>query len=485
MSISASLSNSLSGLAATARSAELVSSNVANAMTEGYARREIELSSRVSAGNGGGVAVDGVSRIIDDAIVRDRRLAEASVANSSTSLAFFEDLQSLIGTPDQAGSLGALLTKLEGALIEASSRPDITARLAAVVSSAQNLTIGLNKVSDGIQNLRVNADAAIARTVSLLNEDLERIGEVNALILGNNGSGRDVSALLDQRQMLVDRIASIIPIKEFPRDEGAIALYSTTGAMLLDTRPSRFEFSASPIITADMTIQSGALSQLSLNGNEIGADGPFAPIAGGELAALFEVRDRLAPAAQTRLDAVARDLIDRVASPSVDPTLAPGSPGFFTDAGLSLDAANELGLAGRIDVNAFVDPDLGGDLWRLRDGLGAAVPGPAGNNLGLIALSDALGQPRLPSSGDGAVVARSASGLQGDLASLVGAAVRDAESNVGFETTRRDSLLALLLRQGVDTDQEMQKLLLIEQSYAANAQVIRTADEMIQLLLGL
>jgi flagellar hook-associated protein FlgK len=31
----------------------------------------------------------------------------------------------------------------------------------------------------------------------------------------------------------------------------------------------------------------------------------------------------------------------------------------------------------------------------------------------------------------------------------------------------------------------MQKLLLIEQSYAANAQVIRTVDELIQLLLGI
>ena len=43
MSISSALSNALSGLNAVSRAADVVSSNVANAMTEGYGKREIEL----------------------------------------------------------------------------------------------------------------------------------------------------------------------------------------------------------------------------------------------------------------------------------------------------------------------------------------------------------------------------------------------------------------------------------------------------------
>ena len=38
---------------------------------------------------------------------------------------------------------------------------------------------------------------------------------------------------------------------------------------------------------------------------------------------------------------------------------------------------------------------------------------------------------------------------------------------------------------GVDTDQELQSLLVIEKNYAANAKVIQTVDEMIKTLLGL
>ena len=39
------------------------------------------------------------------------------------------------------------------------------------------------------------------------------------------------------------------------------------------------------------------------------------------------------------------------------------------------------------------------------------------------------------------------------------------------------------LLNGVDTDQEMQKLLLIEQSYAANARVIQVVDDMMRRLM--
>jgi flagellar hook-associated protein 1 FlgK len=41
------------------------------------------------------------------------------------------------------------------------------------------------------------------------------------------------------------------------------------------------------------------------------------------------------------------------------------------------------------------------------------------------------------------------------------------------------------LSEGVDTDAELQKLLLIEQAYTANARVMQIADEMLKTLIGL
>ena len=42
---------------------------------------------------------------------------------------------------------------------------------------------------------------------------------------------------------------------------------------------------------------------------------------------------------------------------------------------------------------------------------------------------------------------------------------------------------SLELEDGVDTDAELQRLLLIEQAYAANARMIETVDDMMQALL--
>ena len=59
MSISGALNNAASGLAASARLADTIANNVANAMTPGFARRTTELSSLALGGYGSGVRVGG------------------------------------------------------------------------------------------------------------------------------------------------------------------------------------------------------------------------------------------------------------------------------------------------------------------------------------------------------------------------------------------------------------------------------------------
>jgi len=51
MGLTTSLANAFSGLTVTSKAAQLVSSNLANAMNENYARQEMEIFHR----NGGGV----------------------------------------------------------------------------------------------------------------------------------------------------------------------------------------------------------------------------------------------------------------------------------------------------------------------------------------------------------------------------------------------------------------------------------------------
>jgi len=478
MSMSATLFTALSGLTAASRAAEVASSNVANALTEGYARRELHLTARSVGGGGQGVTVGGVTRFLDRALLNDRRIAEGGAGDRDLRASFLAQLETTLGTPDSAGSLGAKVAALDAALIAAASRPDAEARLGNVISAAKAIVTQIAATSDQIQTARATADDRIASDVAVVNANLALVVELNAAILKQTSAGRDASALLDQRQQRVDQIAAIIPLREVERGNGQTALYATSGAALLDGRAYTLGFDPVGVITPDMTLASGALSGLTVNGKPAGATG-------GTLAGHFAVRDDLAPAAQTRLDAVARDLLGRFNGAGVDTTLAPGAPGLFTDAGGAFIGANETGLSQRLAINAAADPAKGGALWRLRDGLGATAPGPVGASALLGRMQAALTEARVPASGGFTAGARSHGGLVSDLLSGVASNRLAAESEASFATSRAETLKVLELQNGVDTDQEMQHLLLIEQAYSANAKVVQTVDSMLQILLEL
>jgi flagellar hook-associated protein 1 len=485
MSISGALSSALSGLTAASRAAEVVASNVANARTEGYGRRELHLSAQSVGGTGQGVRVDGVRRMVDLVLINDRRLAQSGSANREQQAAFFRDLEASIGTPETTGSLGARIAMLDESLLSASARPDSEARLSSMLGSLTSLIQKIGTSAASVQDSRVRADRDIANAVSDLNATLSGIADMNGRIQTLSAGGRDTSALMDQRQQMIDKIATLVPLREVARDNGTVALFTTGGAVLLDGPPAQFGFTPSGTIVPEMTIGSGGLSGLTLNGRALATSGEASTISGGRLAGMFAVRDDLAPAAQAKLDALARDLAERFADPSVDPTLALGAAGLVTDGGGPVLAANETGLAQRLMINAAVDPAQGGALWRLRDGIGAVSVGPPGDATLIRALSSALSAQRQPASGGFMAGARSFAALSADTISFVSQARVERASEASFAAAQLTSLQEMELQDGVDTDQELQTMLQIEKSYSANAKVMQAVDDMIKALLGI
>ncbi|MDE9450313.1 flagellar hook-associated protein FlgK [Aliiroseovarius sp. Z3] len=483
MSISGAFSNALTGLAATSRAAELVSSNVANAMTEGYGTRSLELSTRTSGGSG--VRVEGVLRNVDEVLIGDRRLADAATGFHGAKQQFLTNLEKVLGTPDQPGSLSGRMARFEASLIEAAARPDSQTRQSAVLSAANSLTTHLNATSDHIQTARLDADQAIAGMVATLNAGLEDVQSLNVKIQAAQARGVDASGLMDLRQKKIDALAPIVPIRQLPRENGVVALITTGGAVLLDGKAAKLGFTPVNLIVPEMTLSGGALSGLSLNGQPIDTSDDRSLIAGGALSGQFAVRDQVAVTAQERSDGFARDLVERFQNPALDATRLPGDPGLFADAGAAFSAADEVALSSRISVNAAVDPEKGGALWRLRDGLGATVQGSVGDAGLLNGLIDALSTMRTPVSGDFSTASQTAAGLASELLSSISSDRLLAETQLGFASAQQQSLLQMELSQGVDTDAQMQKLMQIEQAYAANARVISTADEMIQTLLAI
>jgi flagellar hook-associated protein 1 FlgK len=394
MSISGALSNAMTGLRAAGRASQVVSSNISNAMTPGYGVRGVALTASML----GGVRIEGITRHSNPALSADYRLASADHGQANDRMAFLSKLESLVGTPENPASLSARIATFESSLISAASRPDAPERLNAALMSAQDIVNVLAQASFGVQNTRSAADQQISDQVSTLNSGLAQVRDLNAQITKALSQGTDTTALQDMRQKLVDDLNAIVPMRQIPRENGHVALYSTGGAILLDGAAATISFDPSNQITAYQSLAAGTLSGLEINGVAIRTDSVKGALIGGTLGAQFEIRDELAPQAQVQLDALARDLVERFQDSSVDPTLLPGDAGLFTDGGLPFDPLAETGLSQRLTLNAAVDPAQGGQNWRLRDGLNAGAPGDVGDARQIQRLSAALTSARTPSN---------------------------------------------------------------------------------------
>lgn len=474
MSISSSLSNALSGLTAASRAAEIVSSNLANALTEGYGRRRLDLSSQLTNGIGGGVKIEGVARLVDRGVLADRRMSDANLSFANTSVDFLRNLESVMGVPGDLGTLTDRLTQLETNLIDASNQPSSELRLHAVGHSFVGIAAELNRLTDSIQTDRERADASIATNVDELNASLALIDKLSDDITTLRATGADISALLDQRQLAIDAVSKIIPVKEVPRDNNQIALISANGGTLFDSIPAVFSFQKTHTITGEISVQSGGLGQLQVNGSTVDFSGNT-PFDGGGLQGNFAVRDELSVQSQSALDEFASDLIQRFQGVGVDPSQSAASLGVFTDGGLAFDPLTQMGLAGRISVNSVVNVSQNGNPDLFRDGLYAPGSSEVGDPTQIQNWLDAL-----TSQSSGSALSQAT-----DVFSQIGAQRLTSERNFSFESARYQTLRQAELASGVDTDQEMQNLLLVEKAYSANAKVIQTVDEMMQTLLRL
>ncbi|MFO1208620.1 MAG: flagellar hook-associated protein FlgK [Amaricoccus sp.] len=486
MGISSAINSAASGLAASSRLADTISNNVANAMTEGYAKRRTELSSVTLGGYGSGVRVVGTTRTETVQLTAERRAMDASVGATSARSDAYQQLMTAIGEPGSDSGLSTLATNLETALMNATASPQSTTVLTNAVQAAKDTAAALNHISDETTRIRTEADAEINRQVNTLNDALHQIDDINKKIATLSTQGVDVTSLQDQRSQLIDKISSIVPVKTVKRDGDQIAIYSQNGGVLLDGKVYELKFSAAAnTVTADMTLGSG-LSGLSQDQNAAG--GAVAVSAGtgrglfdgGSLGALFEVRDKIVPEFNAEVDRYANDLIERFQDLMPASALDASGQGLFVDSG----SGGTTGLAGRIAVNAAVDTDQGGAVWRLRDGLSATTPGNTGDGTVLQAMSDAMTTTRDPTGFVSQNAKADSATMASEIASFFAGRQARSDDDKAYLTAQQATLSEQETSEtGVDTDTELQSLTLVEQAYAANAHVLSVIDELMKLLL--
>jgi flagellar hook-associated protein 1 FlgK len=460
------------------RQSDLIANNVANASTPGYVDRELPQSELVAGGVGMGV-VAGIVQRLGDAVAADAaNQATGAQAYSQQMVNVLGSYVQNVGQPADSSSLPSVLSAFQQALTTLSSTPDSTTAQAQTVAAAQNVTSTFQSLDTAIAGAREQADQGIASDVTSVNETLDQFAQNEAQLQQAAARGDSTAPFEDTRANLLANLSQNLPIKVFQSDNNAVIVTTDQGTTLWDGSEHKLAFDASPSIGASQT---AGLSPVTVDG------APIQMSQTGSIAADLQLRDGTLAGFANQLDQMAGNLI--TAFQQSDPSVAAGQTGVFTVAGAALDPTDPSaipGLAGKIQVNASLDPTQGGQYWRIRDGAQATAQGPSGNNSTVLGFVNALQQPQSYDTTTGLPGSMTLSNAASQIAGVQQVALSTWTDN---NTTRTQQMQAaqstLSNATGVNVDDEMQRLLLVQHTYEASAQVLQAAAKMLDALNAL
>jgi flagellar hook-associated protein 1 FlgK len=483
MSIQAAMRNALTSLAAEQRNAAIIANNVANANTPGYVRREMPRSELLTAGTGTGVESGVTQRVGDAALAQASRLADGSEAFAEQMKALLESYNSVVGQPADERSLPTKLGTLSQALTTLSSAPDNAVAQSQALAAAQEVVDVLHATDAAVGEARAQADLAVARGVEAVNSTLDRLAEVDRQLAQASARGVSTAEYEDKREVLLADLAGKLPIRVFDNGPGRLLVQTDRGSTLYDsTHVHRLSFTGTPVIPSDVRYGGTApytdgLSGITMDGQELRISDS------GSIAASLKMRDSTLPRFADMLDQVAGRLMESFQE--ADTSLAAGNAGLFVEEGsATFDALQPFtGLARTIAINPKVDPAQGGAVWKLRTGMDASAPGNAADNTFILAALDAMGKTRSYDTTTGLPAAMS-------LTQAASQSIGLMQSERAIWSDRADTRATLALeartdlvnKTAVNVDEELQRLLLVKQTYAASVQIIQAASEMLDQL---
>ncbi len=448
MSSFSGLNVGLSSLFAQRRGLELTGHNVANANTEGYSRQRVQLQGAGGpttpalhsrwTGAGNGVTIAGDERL-RDAFLEGQSLRERGKDTQlRTQQTTLSRLEGVFGEPSDSG-LASQLSDFWSGFDAVAKNPTDRAARSQLLERAATLANGLN---DTLSRMDAQVSGSLEKlgvVVSDVNATAETVASLNRAIVSGTRAERNVNDLKDQRDLLVQRLASLTGATVEQGDAGSVDV-------VLDGRPLVSGRTANAL-----EVGSGAAP--SVVWSDDGAEAATGGEAGGLLHSLNTVvpryREGLAQVA-TRL----ADVVNAQHSAGYDRSGASPTTDFFVKQ-----------PDGRLVVGIH-DPDR----------VAASSTGTAGGDAG---------------GGNALVLAR-----QGSLDGGPDQAYRALVVTLGVEAqtaNRSVDIQAAILGQvdaaresdaGVNLDEEMTNMLAYQRAYEGAARFLTSVDQMLDTLIN-
>ena len=346
MSLSSALSTIMAGLSTNQAALSIVSSNVANSQTPGYVTRtldQIEVAGS-NADAGASVRAVGVNRQINLYLQTQLRTETSGGAYADQISNVLGQLQSLYGTPGGTGTLETSYNNFTSALQALSANSGASSARSLALTTAQSLAQELNATTQGVQQLRSNAEQDIGVSVNQANNDLAQIAKLNSQLQSLPANDNTAATLMDQRDNAINDLSKLMDIRVVTDSANQATVYTTSGLQLVGTQASLLSFSGQGTLNASSLWNSnpalsgaGALTLTFANGASVDLIATNS-IGSGRIGADLKLRDSTLVQAQTQLDQLAATL----ASSLSDATTAGTAVALGSQSGFDVDLTNVL-----------------------------------------------------------------------------------------------------------------------------------------------
>lgn len=451
------LSNALSGSIAAQTALNTTSQNIANLQTKGYTRQGVLLNAMApglgSKQAGEGVQVGGLLRFSDSYKNQQMWRAASDLGAHSQTQPYLSQMERVMG--DDKSGLSNGVDEFFKALNAAGVDPTSTPLRQQVVTAANSMSQHFNSIYNVTANQRLSVRQQRDALLPSMNQTLANIARLNEGIAGAAAGGTNTSALVDERDMAIDQLASMVSIEVIDQPDGSRSVSMRTGQPLvvgnLASTVSLVSTAGDPVLTLKF-----GNSQFQLDDTKVG----------GQMGGLADYDKNILQPLQQSIKDLAEQMADKVNTQLRAGFDTAGNPGKDL---FSFNAASTTGML-------QIDPAFqASDLAFSADG----TPGDSANLQQLITIKN---QPvTLTSIG---------SVLVGDAdTQLVGKLGIDSQQNQALlktaTTIRQQSEDDWKSTSGVNQDEEAINLVEFQNMYQANMKVLAVANNLFDATLAM
>jgi flagellar hook-associated protein 1 len=461
MGITSILNIAKNALFAQQTALQVLSNNVANVNTKGYARQEAVLVEDANLRTDMGLLGNGVR--VSTVMSHYDKYLEASVAKENSSLEEQKTYEQYLGRiesilDESNSNLTANISAFFNTWQDLSADPLSVTSRSNVAAAAANLSTGIRNIYGELENLRTETDNNVSQEVGNINGILHAIAALNSQIYAAGASGGENNTLVNQQAQLLQELSGKMDIQYFGDRDGGMTVMTTGGKPLVD-RETVYELSAEKSsVTNFYNVTWQGNSQVSVDITD--------SIRGGTLKGLISLRDGQISDFMGSIDDLAQSIMTEVNS--------------IHSTGYNLNGTTNINLFKNLTQNFAAAMDLSDEVKIdvMNIAVTSSASNPSNNDIALAIAN--LGTRSVTIDGQDTTYVDFAASTSSRVGSLSRNAQNLSEYHQNLMTSvekQRDAI------SGVSIDEEMSNLIKYQYAYQAAARLINAADVLMNSLL--